>query len=213
MDADDEKPDRNKDKFEFGFDTRATYKDQADDAQARVRQSTLRDSRILDAPKPSIAESSYIPIEPDRTPDRHQAIPALSRRAQAVRPARQGSGRTIRRRNAPVPPGRGENALAAGTGTTAGKADCRTLAQRIQPPAEAETAGFRRRATRLAGLRASATRRVGQAPIRQSEPALQASALAAAGHGHQRTASTYAWPICAVEGLCCISQAKAPANS
>ena len=62
MDADDEKPDRNKDKFEFGFDTRATYKDQADDAQARVRQSTLRESRILDAPKPSVAESSYIPI-------------------------------------------------------------------------------------------------------------------------------------------------------
>ena len=43
MDADDEKPDRNKDKFESGFDTRATYKDQADDAQARVRQSTLRE--------------------------------------------------------------------------------------------------------------------------------------------------------------------------
>ena len=62
MDADDEKPDRNKDKFESGFDTRATYKDQADDAQARVRQSTLRESRILDAPKPSIAASSYIPI-------------------------------------------------------------------------------------------------------------------------------------------------------
>ena len=62
MDADDEKPDRNKDKFESGFDTRATYKDQADDAQARVRQSTLRESRILDAPKPSIAASSYIPV-------------------------------------------------------------------------------------------------------------------------------------------------------
>ncbi len=62
MDADDEKPDRNKDKFESGFDTRATYRDQADDAQARVRQSTLRESRILDAPKPVVAESSYIPI-------------------------------------------------------------------------------------------------------------------------------------------------------
>ena len=62
MDADDEKPDRNKDKFESGFDTRATYRDQADDAQARVRQSTLRESRILDAPKPSISASSYIPV-------------------------------------------------------------------------------------------------------------------------------------------------------
>ena len=62
MDADDEKPDRNKDKFESGFDTRATYRDQTDDAQARVRQSTLRESRTVDPPKPVVAESSYIPM-------------------------------------------------------------------------------------------------------------------------------------------------------
>jgi hypothetical protein len=61
VDADDEKPDRNKNKFESGFDTRATYRDQADDARARVRQPILRESRTVDPPKPVVAESSYIP--------------------------------------------------------------------------------------------------------------------------------------------------------